>query len=280
MIFKFKEISSLIYKFILYENSINYKTLKSNYDNYMQGKFLTLKNIEEQSYPHLNSILDSLLSFGYIEYGYRENELIFFIPKFQILKYDEKYYKKSPFLLYYTQVSESDEYIELQPLKLLKSLQSVEDFCSCLKDSKNLDYSFMYLPNNKKLEQYNNEKSYYDVGIYKQQLFSTSDLIMENKAHKRIPRRSENYDSLNYCFCYIDIHFKNKIFTYNKSHKVLKVNSIFLPTLIKRALYMCDIFSYLQEPSDKYSQYRFKNISEEIINELIRIFSINNIEWR
>lgn len=219
MNFNFKETASLFYKFILCENSINYKSLKKNYDTYIQGNLIYLKNLEERNYPHLNSILDSLLSLGYIEYGYVENDLFFFIPKIQTIKYCNKYYKKSPFLLYYTPVSKSNEYLELQPLKLLKSFQSIENFCDSLGESNLLEYSFMFSTTNKTLEQYNNKNNYYDIGIYKQQPFSSSDLIMTNRIHKRIPRKSKDYDALNYCFCYIDIQIKNKIFTYYKIQK-------------------------------------------------------------
>lgn len=275
---KSNELTDIIYKFITEENIISFKRLKKNFDNYITGLAYHKEDSDYINYPSFYSIIDSLLCLGYIEFGCINNKQIFFIPKSNILKNNNVYYKKSDCQPIFLPFSESNQFIELNPLKLLRSMQSIVTVCNNLEDSNQRRYLFQYNSTDKKISQYdyNNEK--YQVGIYKLQLFSESELVSNNGKHKKIKRKSDYYDELNYCFSYVDIFYKKKIFIYNKNKQELQILSTNIPILIKRALYMCDINNFTVHPYYIMENSIFKNINEEITKELIRIFSLYNLE--
>lgn len=273
-----KETIDIIYRFILEENIISYKNLKKNFDEYITGLTISLEYINPIEIPTFYSIIDPLLFLGYIEIAYKNDELLFFIPDNKIIKKENLYYKKSDFQPIFISCNESNNFIELNPLKLLRSLQSIETVCNKLEDSNQLEYLYKYNPIDKKIEPYNLTNEKYEVGIYKLQQFSQSDLILQNGKHKRIQRKAINYDELNYCFSYVDIYKKKKIFKYYKNRQELQLYSINIPILIKRALYMCDINNFNISPYSVMEKSTFKNIDNEIIDEIERIFSFNNLE--
>lgn len=267
-----------IYKFIFEENIISFKQLRENFENYITGITYPKNNSVTINYPSFYSIIDTLLYLGYIDFVYKNNKQIFFIPQSYDLKKNNVYYKKSDFIPIFLQQSNSSQFIELKPLKLLKALQPIETVCNDLEDSNQLRYLYKYNSTNKKIVQnnYNNEK--HQVGIYKLQLFSESELVTKKGKHKKIKRKSEDYDELNYCFSYVDIFYKNTLFKYTKNKQELQIFSTNIPILIKRALYMCDIKNFTLHPYYIMGTYIFKNINEEIVKELIRIFSFYNLE--
>ena len=271
-----------IYKYVLLNKQISLVKLKNDFKNFLMG--MTFNNSEATI--NLNKkfyyIFDYFLINGYLEYSNEEDSDIgvcIFPTENKVVKYNNNYYSRELPNLYYTlKKTDIKEFITFDPLKILKAIPKIEDVCNSFTTNDVINFRFKYDKNLKLKPFFQEIKKYeYEVGVYKRNDFGTSYLVLNDKIIKRISRKNENYDALTFSFCYTDIYLGTKIFKYSQSTRKLIVIKNHIPILIFRVLNMCDFNPLLDTNCFDCQKNEFNNVSENIINELKRIFSQDSI---
>ncbi len=239
------------------------------------------------NYP-IYKLLYPLINIGLIDVAYVENtNKIFFsiAPNCLIENRNTFIGRKSFDSFFYEQIFDKNIAIDksdFKPLCFLQSLPTVHQIINSFKDANNVCMIFKcHLENKYKFEECYNTK---ETGIYKQdnKVYLPSFIVDEsNNLCKKIPDYDTNYESINWARCYVRNMNDEKFFRWNKQTKELFLNRYSeIPTLVFRALILCEPEQLLDTEYYKVlnKNQPLRNIDENIIKEIQRIFGENTVE--
>lgn len=170
------------------------------------------------------------------------------------------------------------------PMSFLKKFHSIHQQTSDFSEQQIQTSSLRFEQN---LVTYKYEKkvsSDIAVGIYKldENVWTTPYLVDKDRKIRKIPYYAEDPDSMNLARLYVRIYniaFTKPIFEFNKNTQELICNRYSeLPILLTRALLLFEPSQLTsKEFCTNHPSVPFKNISEDVVKELQRIFSYQTV---
>lgn len=171
------------------------------------------------------------------------------------------------------------------PMSFLKNFHSIHQQISDFSEQQIQTSSLRFEQNLGTYQYERKNSSDFVVGIYKldENVWTTPYLVDKDRKIRKIPYYAEDSDSMNLARLYVRIYniaFTKPIFEFNKNTQELICNRYSeLPILLTRALLLFEPSQLTsKEFCTNHPSVPFKNISEDVVKELQRIFSHQTVE--